>query len=279
MTSVRRMTAILAASILCAASLPAVSFAQDRIKLKNGNIINGSVIKTDKAGITVELAGEKAVIAVPHGNIDQLIIEAPVSFRMAENRYFAKDYEKAYADYMETITKYGGYSYGEDAYFKAADCQLKIGNVGKAVELYNTYISDYPGSKYANRARMKLASVLADKGDYDGAVKAYDAVIRSKDEAQRPDAYYGTAEAYFAKGSYEQALVNYLKIALLYYDKGKTAAEAKFRSGECYEKIGERKMALETYKEIVDEFPKSEVAARSETKIKEIEKSGEKAQQ
>lgn len=278
MISVKRVAMIFAAAFLCAVSLPAVSFAQDQVKLKNGNVIKGSIIKTDKAGITIELAGEKAVIAVPHGNVDQLIIEAPVSYRTAENRYFAKDYEKAYADYIETIRKYGGYSYGEDAYFKSAECQLKLGDEAKAIELYNAYISDYPGSKYANRARMKLASVLAAKGDYDGAVKAYDAVIRSKDEAQRPDAYYGTAEAYFAKGSYEQALVNYLKIALLYYDKGKTAAEAKFRSGECYEKIGERKMALETYKEIVDEFPKYEVAVRSETKIKEIEKSGENAQ-
>ncbi|MFA5164147.1 MAG: tetratricopeptide repeat protein [Candidatus Omnitrophota bacterium] len=277
MISGKKIVMIFAAAVLCAASIPAEAIAQDQIKMKNGNIIKGSIIKTDKSGITIELAGEKAVIAVPLGNVDQLIIEAPVSFRTAENRYFAKDYEKAYADYMETIRKYGGYSYGEDAYFKAAECQLKLGNVDKAIELYNTYISDYPGSKYANRVRMKLASVMAAKGDYDGAVKAYDAVIRSKDEAQRPDAYFGTAEAYFAKGSYEQALVNYLKIALLYYDKGKTAAEAKFRSGECYEKIGERKMALETYKEIVDEFPKSEVAARSETKIKEIENSGEKA--
>lgn len=276
MISVKRVAMIFAAAFLCAALPPAASFAQDQVKLKNGNIIKGSIIKTDKAGITIELAGEKAVIAVPHGNVDQLIIEAPVSFRTAENRYFAKDYEKAYTDYMETIRKYGGYSYGEDAYFKAADCQLKLGNVAKAIELYNIYISDYPGSKYANRVKMKLASVLVAEGDHDGAVKVYDSVIRSKDEAQRPDAYYGTAEAYFAKGSYEQALVNYLKIALLYYDKGKIAAEAKFRSGECYEKIGERKMALETYKEIVDEFPKSEVAARSETKIKEIEKSGEK---
>jgi len=277
MISVKRTAMLSAAAFLIASALPAVTIAQDRIKLKNGNVIKGSIIKTAKSGITIELAGEKAVIAVPLGNVDQLIIEAPVSFRTAENRYFAKDYEKAYADYMETIRKYGGYSYGEDAYFKAAECQLKLGDVTKAIELYNTYISDYPGSKYANRVRMKLASVLAEKGDHDGAIKSYDAVIRSKDEAQRPDAYFGTAESYFAKGSYEQALVNYLKIALLYYDKGKMAAEAKFRSGECYEKLGESRMALETFKEIVDEFPRSEAAIRSETKIKEIEKSGEKA--
>ena len=167
MISVKRITMIFAAAFLLAASLPAVSFAQDRIKLKNGNVIKGSIIKTDKSGITIELAGEKAVIVVPLGNVDQLMIEAPVSFRTAENSYFAKDYEKAYADYMETIRKYGGYSYGEDAYFKAADCQLKLGNVAKAIELYNIYISDYPGSKYANRVKMKLASVLVAEGDHD----------------------------------------------------------------------------------------------------------------
>ncbi|MFA6356147.1 MAG: tetratricopeptide repeat protein [Candidatus Omnitrophota bacterium] len=274
MTACHGKRIISAAVLICLMFSCAISFALDEIKLKNGNVIKGSIMKTGKSGISFELAGEKAVITVPLGNVDRLNIETPVSFRLAENSYFANSYDQAYENYMKTIDRYGGFSYGEDAFFKAADCQIKLGNAGKAIELYNMYLGDYPGAKSVNRARMKLAVILAKDGDYDGAVKAYDAVIRSRDEAQRLDAYYGSAEAYFSKGAYEQALVNYLKIAVLYYDKGKIASEAKFKSGECYEKLGERKMALVTYKEIVEEYPKSEVAVKSEAKIKELEKNG-----
>ncbi|MFA5334744.1 MAG: tetratricopeptide repeat protein [Candidatus Omnitrophota bacterium] len=271
-----RIVIISAAVLISVASACAVSFAQDAIKLKNGNVIKGSIIKTGKAGISFELAGEKAVIVVPLGNIDRLDIETPVSFRLAENSYFANSFEQAYENYMKTIEKYGGFSYGEDAFFKAADCQVKIGNAGRAIELYNEYIEDYPGAKSVNTARIRLASILVKDRDYEGAVKAYDAVIRSRDEGLRPDAYYGNAEAYFAKGAYEQALVNYLKVALLYYDKGRIAQEAKFKCGECYEKLGEREMALAAYRETMEEYPKSEAAVRAEAKIKELEKSGKK---
>jgi len=249
----------------------ALSFAQDEIILKNGNVIKGSILKTDKSGLSIELSEPKAIIVVPLANIDKFRIEMPDFFRMAEDYYLDKKYEQAFPLYLKTIQKYGGFSWGEEAYFKAADCRIKTGDVPRAIELYNAYIADYPDAKLVNKARMNLAALLSGKGDYGGAVKIYDAVIRSKDELSRPDAYYGSAESYFAKGAYEQALVNYLKIEVLYYDKSNLVANAKFKSGECYEKLGEGERALVTYREIIAEFPKSDFASKSKTKLKKLE--------
>lgn len=249
----------------------ALSFAQDEIILKNGDVIRGSVIKGDKTGLTVQLAETKAIIVVPSAKIDKFRIEAPDFFRKAEDYYLSKKYEQACELYLKTIQKYGGFSWGEEAYFKAADCQVKSGNIPEAIELYNNYIEGYPGAKFANKARMNLAKLLFGKSDYDGAIKAYDAVIKSKDELSRPDAYYGSAESYFAKSAYEQALINYLKVVVLYYEKTNFVANAKFKSGECYEKLGENERALATYKEVINEFAKSDYTNKSKVKIKQLE--------
>lgn len=239
--------------------------------MKNGDVIKGSILKTDKSGLKVELAETRAIIVVPLAKIDKFKIETPDFFRLAQDYYLSKKYEQAYELYLKTIQKYGGFSWGEEAYFKAADCQIKIGNVLKAIELYNNYIDDYPNAKLVNKARMNLAALLFGKNDYDGAIKVYDAVIRSKDELNRPEAYYGSAESYFAKGAYEQALIDYLKIVVLYYDKSNFVANAKFKSGECYEKLGENTRALTTYKEIINEFPSSDCVNKSKTKVRKLE--------
>ncbi|MDD4879000.1 MAG: tetratricopeptide repeat protein [Candidatus Omnitrophica bacterium] len=262
--------------LLCLFLRCALSFAQDEIILKNGNVIRGSILKTDKSGLSIEVYGQKAVIIVPLTKISTFRIEAPDYFRTAEDYYLAKKYEEAYALYLKAIQKYGGFSWGEEAYFKAADCQVKIGDVPKAIELYNDYIGDYPDAKSVNKARMNLAALLSGKGDYDGVIKIYDAVIRSKDESSRPDAYYGIAGSYFAKGAYEQALVNYLRVEVLYYDRSDLVANAKFKSGECYEKLGEDEKALVTYREIIAGFPKSGFAGKSKAKLEKLEKRRQK---
>ncbi|MDD5073401.1 MAG: tetratricopeptide repeat protein [Candidatus Omnitrophica bacterium] len=254
----------------------ALSFAQDEIILKNGNVIRGSILKTDRSGLSIEVSGQKAVIIVPLTNIDRFTIEAPDFFRTAQDYYLAKKYEQAYPLYLNTIQKYGGLSWGEEAYFKAADCQVKMGDGPKAIELYNSYIGDYPDAKSVNKARMNLAALLSGKGDHDNAIKIYDAVIRSKDESNRPDAYYGSAESYFAQGAYEQALVNYLRVEVLYYDRSDLVANAKFKSGECYEKLGEDEKALVTYREIIAGFPKSDFAKKSKAKLEKLEKGRKK---
>src|SRR3990167_4109256 len=102
----------------------ALSFAQDEIILKNGNVIKGSILKTDKSGLSIELSEPKAIIVVPLANIDKFRIEMPDFFRMAEDYYLDKKYEQAFPLYLKTIKKYGGFSWGEEAYFKAADCRI-----------------------------------------------------------------------------------------------------------------------------------------------------------
>jgi TolA-binding protein len=274
--TVRRFKLFFKFLFICLLVRCSLSFAQDEIILKNGNVIKGSIVAADKSGLKMEISEPKAIIVVPQASVDRFKIEMPDSFRIAEDYYLSKKYEPAYELYLKTIQKYGGFSWGEEAYFKAADCRVKAGDIPKAIGLYNDYIGNYPDAKSVNKARMNLAVLLSGKGDYDGAVKTYDAVIRSKDEASRPAAYYGSAESYFAKGEYEQALVNYLRIVVLYYDRSDLVAKAKFRTGECYEKLEEGAKALATYREIITEFPRSDFANKSKTKVKDLEERGKK---
>ncbi len=69
------------------------------------------------------------------------------------------------------------------------------------------------------------------------------------------------------EGRFEDALSEYLKVALLYADE-EAVAEALFRAGTCLERLGRNEQAIARFREVVENHPRSSFAEEAERRLR-----------
>ncbi len=69
------------------------------------------------------------------------------------------------------------------------------------------------------------------------------------------------------EGRFEDALSEYLKVALLYGDE-EAVAEALFRAGTCLERLGRNEQAIARFREVVENHPRSSFAEEAERRLR-----------
>lgn len=255
-------------SVIIIIDFPA--FASDEIILKNKKVIRGTILKSDKSGICIELPDTKAILTIATKDIFKVNSPKPDLLIFTDNYFLLGDYTQAYKAYLNLIEKYGGFSWGEEAYFKATRCLAKTGQTSKAIELCKEFIEGYPKAENINKFKLNLANIFFKEKNYSKAINLYIELTMSEDESKHAEIYYKLGESYFAQDEFEKALISFLKIDVFYYQATDWVVKAKFRSAECYEKLDEDLRAIKTYEEIVGEFPVSEFASKSKSKLENL---------
>jgi ABC-type branched-subunit amino acid transport system substrate-binding protein len=94
----------------------------------------------------------------------------------------------------------------EEDLFQKAEAAYRQHAYPKAKVQYTTYLERFPQGKYAQRARLREAEVSGLMGDWQGALRRYQALLMREPP---PDislkARYGLGQAYFKTGQYQQA--------------------------------------------------------------------------
>ncbi len=86
------------------------------------------------------------------------------------------------------------------------------------------------------------------------AISGFNAILANCAAPRRlkPDALLGIAACMAAQKEYAQAIAYYQRIYVLYGAYKKAVIEAYLRSGDCFEKLGDKAAALKTYQEFLD---------------------------
>lgn len=104
------------------------------------------------------------------------------------------------------------------------------------------------------------------------AVKAQKAAAHAESSAKAAKKNtYESAEGFFEKKDWKQAILNYQK----YRDdnpKGGKFADATYKIGVSFQELGMRDEAKTFYDEVVSKFPKSEEARRAKIRLKGLKK-------
>jgi TolA-binding protein len=252
------------------------AFALDEILLKNGSKISGEIIAADTKQLMLELSGKKVIYTVNYEDILRIESPKPQAMILADNHFFFEDYETAYKEYLEVMAQFGPLSWGAKANLKAAECQMKLGKKDRALKMYKNFIEKYPQAANIDYFKKDLGDIFFKDRNWDEAAKLYYQVASSiSNDDLKPEAYYKLAESYFNKGEYEEALIGYLYVIVLYFQDAKLTEISKYKSALCYEKLANNKKALETYKEFVAEWSESKNKQKAEEKIRELSKKGE----
>ena len=106
---------------------------------------------------------------------------------------------------------------------------------------------------------------------YGEAISDFNAILANRAAPRRlkPDALLGIAACMTAQKEYAQAIAYYQRIYVLYGAYKKAVIEAYLRSGDCFEKLGDKTAALKTYQEFLtsDYAPGTAAAAFARQRI------------
>lgn len=163
-------------------------------------------------------------------------------FYYAECHFKVKEYILATAEYEKLTRMYPNSEYVDDAQFQIGLGYYKLSPKAaldqtyteKAIEEFQRFLEDYPGSPLvpkANEYMRKCRDKLAQKNFRNG-------------------------ESYRKRALYRSALVYYDYVLNNYYDT-KLAERSLWEKAECYRQLGEQEQAEKFYKLYLEKYPKS----------------------
>ncbi len=119
---------------------------------------------------------------------------------------------------------------------------------GEAIKAFETFLADYPASKYRNSVYEKLVTIYITSRDYHAAAASIDKLKSLSPEMKDAKAYIsfqlGTEE--FVRGNYEKA------ISL--FDSSLKEATANFKAAQVYYWRGETYYRLENYEKAASDY-------------------------
>jgi TolA-binding protein len=123
-----------------------------------------------------------------------------------------------------------------------------------ALELTRQYIDRFPNDPDLLAKRIDIGVLYQKLGYYDQSVVQLQSLLDGADPDTEAELRYYIGEAYYAKGDYQQAILEFLKVPYLVTRKTKTdwTATSFYMAGQSYEKMSKFDQAISMYKQILE---------------------------
>jgi TolA-binding protein len=129
-----------------------------------------------------------------------------------------------------------------------------VGLFEAAVQLTRTFIEKYPNDESITDKRIDMGVLYEKLGYHDQSVMYLENLLEGAYANLEAEIRYYIGEAYFGKGDYDRAILEFLKVPYLVTKKGRVdwTPNAFYMSGQSYEKMGKYDDAISMYQQIVD---------------------------
>jgi TolA-binding protein len=123
-----------------------------------------------------------------------------------------------------------------------------------ALKITKDYIAKFPNDENIVDKKIKVGLLYTKLGYFDQAVVHFQNLINESGSLLEAELRYNIGDAYYNKGEYEQAILEYLKVPYLVARQGKInwTATALYMAGQSYEKMSKFNQAIEMYQQIID---------------------------
>ncbi|MBA4311512.1 MAG: hypothetical protein C0417_02670 [Chlorobiaceae bacterium] len=123
-----------------------------------------------------------------------------------------------------------------------------------ALKITRDYIERYPNDEGIVDKKIKLGTLYTKIGYYDQAVLHFQNLIPEAGSLLEAEIRYNIGEAYYYKGDYQQAILEFLKIPYLVTKQGKVnwTATSLYMAGQSYEKMSKFSEAISMYQQVID---------------------------
>jgi tetratricopeptide (TPR) repeat protein len=139
------------------------------------------------------------------------------------------------------------------------------------IEKFDGVITKFPRTSSGKLSLLYKGNLHLKLGEFDEAMKAYETFLQKigKERLYRLLAMEGLGYAHEGKKEYEKAIEAYG--GMLEMGEGLQVANAHLSRGRCYEKLGKKKEALESYKTFLNVAPKAMMANLVSGRISHLE--------
>lgn len=122
-----------------------------------------------------------------------------------------------------------------------------------ALDLTRKYIERFPDDAELMTKRVDIGVLYQRLGYYDQSVVHLQSLLEGADADLEAEVRYYIGEAYFYKGDYQQAILEFLKVPYLVTKKTKAdwTATSYYMAGQAYEKMSKFEQAITMYRQII----------------------------
>lgn len=123
-----------------------------------------------------------------------------------------------------------------------------------ALELTRKYIERFPDDPELVNKRIEIGVLYQKLGYYDQAALHLQSLLENANADLEAEIRYYIGEAWFYKGDYQQAILEFLKVPYLVTKRTKVdwSATAYYMAGQSYEKMSKFDQAIAMYKQIIE---------------------------
>ncbi len=123
-----------------------------------------------------------------------------------------------------------------------------------ALQTTRDFIQRYPNDASVVDKKVRIGTLYTKIGYYDQAIFQFQALLPEAGNAAEAELRYNIGEAYYYKGEYQQAILEFLKVPYLASGKGNVdwTATSFYMAGQSYEKMMKFDEAISMYQQVVE---------------------------
>ncbi len=186
--------------------------------------------------------------------------------------YERQDFEQMEAAFNRALDRDPDFRHRDDILFTLARAAEIRRDKNEAVRRFRDLIGQYPGSERAEEGLMRIGDLYFDDGRADSAHMAYQELTRTarRDEVYR-EAQMKMSDALVRLDRSEEAVRILHRLIPDDMEPGRTReewpAQARIRLARVYNSMGEHEQALESLREVVENFSFSALAAEAQFQV------------
>ncbi len=206
-----------------------------------------------------EIAARREEVDEARNYLEELVRTYPqdqqadrARFQLAALAYNEADYESALI-YNRTAASSTDRVLAENSQYNLVLTLERMREYETARQEALTFLERYPDSESTFEMKMKLGGLFRSGGQLGRAVQWYRS-IDAPDSEEEARVRFQLAETLFMMGEYQEAVLEYMKIAYLNEDQFLFAVTARLRAADSYAYLGERDQAVELYQGIIRRY-------------------------
>ena len=178
----------------------------------------------------------------------------------ANTLFKAEKYDQAYEVFNRLASQGDKSDVQIQSMFDAAVCLGRLKRYEDALEKYSALTRQFPNSKWADNARHQIGMINVQRESYDAARRAFNRVLDDYPDSElKGNAQVNIAMLSFNEQKYDNAYKEYRKLRhKAFKDYPEAQAKAMYYEAYCLVVLDKLDGALDTYHELIENFPESE---------------------
>jgi TolA-binding protein len=252
-------------------AMKAKQFAQAEDALKRLTARLAKAPKADYTAVREQCAYQSGACAFELGRHKEaadlfgaFVTQFPESELLASALYFAGESYFQAGRHEKAIDSFARVAAAGASEEVLGPSMLRLGESNAALQrwpasekAFADYLSRFPDAEVAYQARFGIGWARENQKQYDDAIREYEKVVANHNGPTAARSQFQIGECLFAKGAFEEAIREFLKVDILYAYPQWSAA-ATFEAGRCFEKLGKTAEAKAHFQMVLDKYKDTE---------------------